>query len=352
MKYGVLPKLTKDYVLSKISQADIFSKYTNLSSTYIDELAFSGGLIKSTIREDKTPTVGFKYGGGRRLRMKDFAGHFWGDCFDLVGQLIRENPSNKIGFYNILDAIAKDFNIHKYENGNYVKTISYAHTQNKPKVKDKILIQYEKRNWNKLDALYWTRFNITRKILQKFNVYPCQYIWVDGDLRYEYTANNPTYAYDYFDNGTELKIYYPFRRKFRFISNTSMLQGINLIKKDEFALITKSYKDVMTLDSFSIQSVAPSSETHLISVDDYEILKKNFYHLFSLMDYDRTGKLMAGKLRKIYDIKPLMVKYDAYGNLLNHTSKDLSDLVKEKGVAYTESLVEDTINFYADGLTF
>ena len=269
-----------------------------------------------------------------------------GDCFDLVGEVIRENPSSKVGFFNILDAIAEDFKLHKYENADYVREIRLEQNKTNTKVKSKFVIKYQKRRWNKLDGMYWTRFNITKTILEKFNVSPCAYVWVNDELRYEYTSHNPAYAYD-FGNGN-IKIYYPLRKKFRFITNTNIVQGLSKVTRDDFVIVTKSYKDVLTLHSFGIQAVAPSSETHLIKREEYEELRSKFLFIFSLMDPDRTGKLMALKLRRVYDMIPLLIKYNVYGEKLNHNSKDLSDLVKEKGVAYAESLIEDTVNYYSD----
>lgn len=54
-------KLTKEYVLSKVSQITIFSTYLNLSDKIIQYCIDSGELICSPIRDDVHPTCGFRY---------------------------------------------------------------------------------------------------------------------------------------------------------------------------------------------------------------------------------------------------------------------------------------------------
>jgi len=344
MKYGVLPKLTKNYVLERINQEDIFAHYFNISTGEIDSIVNTTTRISNPLRTDKNPSLGFRY-AGNRLRAKDFAGHFWGDCFDLVGMLLRENPNTKLGFMNVLERIAEDFRLHKYANQSTINKY-VVDKKNTTKKKIKFDIQYQKRQWNKYDAIYWRQFNITRKILEKFNVFACEYVWVNGDLRYQYNPNNPAYIYDF--GNSNIKVYYPFRKKFRFITNTNVIQGVDLILPDRFGIITKSYKDVMTLASFNIQAVAPSSETHLITKDQYFRIRNNFDYTASLMDYDRTGKVMALKLRKLYGIQPMFTRYTADGRFLDHNAKDISELVSLKGVKYTQGFIDSTIDYYEE----
>ena len=87
-------KLTKEYVLSKVSQITIFSTYLNLSDKIIQYCIDSGELICSPIRDDVHPTCGFRYDKKGKLKFRDFAGYFWGDAFDVVA-LVMANMYNK-----------------------------------------------------------------------------------------------------------------------------------------------------------------------------------------------------------------------------------------------------------------
>ena len=108
-------KLTKQYILEKISQVTIFSTYLNLSNHVIQHCIDTGELICSPIREDVHPTCGFKYDNRGKLKFKDFSGHFWGDCFDVVALIMsgiynkQYDISNKEDFIKILRHITFTF---------------------------------------------------------------------------------------------------------------------------------------------------------------------------------------------------------------------------------------------------
>ena len=87
-------KLTKQYILSKVSQVTIFATYLNLSNSIIQQCIDNRTLIVSPLREDIHPTCGFMYDNRGKLKFKDFAGYFWGDCFDLVA-LVMSNIYKK-----------------------------------------------------------------------------------------------------------------------------------------------------------------------------------------------------------------------------------------------------------------
>lgn len=353
MNYGILPKLTKNYLMQHISQEDIFAHYLDISIGEIYNCIDTNNLILDPTRTDTLPTFGFKY-SGNRLRARDFAGGFRGDCFDLVADQLNLNANSKSGFYIILDQIAQDFNLHTYANRIKIKHRTVKDTSRVIKESSKSIIKVTTREWNKIDARYWGQYHITRKGLKYFNIYPAMNVWVNGILRYEYNPQNPAYIY-YFgkdENGIdEIKVYYPFRKKIRFITNTTVLQGKSQLLPARVCLVTKAYKDVVAIRSHTLlQAVAPASETHLLSKEDYDFVKRNCDYIFSLMDFDRTGKRMAKKLREEYGIPPLFVNQTASGIKLNHTAKDYTDLIAYKGLDYTNNLVDDTINHYEQQL--
>lgn len=346
MNYGLLPKLTKDYILSKISEEQIFEHYLGIKVQF-DTLLIAPSVIRS---RDHRPTCSFYYSSNGKLRFRDFAGYFWGDAFDIVAFINRLNSRDKKDFGIILDIIARDFRLHKYEGKIEIasgSTYDVRDTNFKVAIpKKKIKFEIKKREWNQLDARFWIQGNITKRILDRYEIHPAQYIWKNGDLVYTYNTKDPAYVYAFGDGN--FKIYFPYRKDWRFLSNCSVLQGFKQIMPDRIGIITKSYKDVASLASFNLQAVAPSSETTLITKDEWFTLKNTCEHWFSLMDYDRTGIIMAKKLRKEYGIHPLFFAKDKYKSLaknyIDFGVKDFFEFVTKFGKDETSKLIDNTIN--------
>lgn len=353
---GILPPLTKDYILSKVTQEQIFEKY--LQVTVKTDVLYKAPVV---IRpDDDNPTCSFYYSNNGKLRFRDFAGYFWGDCFDVVAHVLRVDSKDKRGFGVILDQIARDFRIHKYADKRIIDTGNTFDVREVVKQKKKVLIEFQPREWNRTDAQFWTAGNIGKKLLEKARVYPCLYIWINKQLVYNFLPKDPAYAYYFGPN--DIKVYFPNRDNYRFISNTSYLQGIDLLEPAEIGLITKSYKDVLSLKSFDLQAVAPSSETVPISPSEWSSIKYYCNHWFSLMDCDRTGILMARKLRKLYGIQPLFfanyrVLQKGHGfmgsEMVNNFRafsgvKDFYDFAKGFGREKTTTLINETKNVFQD----
>ena len=334
--YKIYPKLTKDYILSFISQEQIFEYYLGVK---VD----TNVLICSPLRADDNPSFGFKYVKGR-LRAKDFAGYFWGDCFDLVAYLNNLNANNRQDFYQILLIIARDFNLHKFENQDNHR----VYTPDKlviPKEKSKLIIKIKVRDWNIGDAEYWNKkYGISRKTLGECDVYPCEYVWINNQPVYTYTKNDPAYGYFFGHDENKIenwKIYYPLRKRNRFISNEACVEGIRNLKDSDTIVITKSFKDVIVMKQYSIQAIAPHSETFLLPKEVIEKLELKYENIYSLMDFDRTGVTMANLLRKVYNIPPLFITNGRFGTI-NHLVKDFSDYVERYKQDKTNELINNT----------
>lgn len=330
---GILPSITKEYILSKISQEEIFEKYLNITVQ-------TDSLFTSPLRKDNSPTCGFSYNINGKLRMRDFSGHFHGDCFDAVGRKLNIDANTKIGFNVILDNIARTFNLHKYAEGNYqTESPIILDEEYFKKVRVRSTIKVKIKQWDKYDLAYWKRFNIDLRILTFFNVYPVEKAWLNEETNYTYRINDPCYAY-HFGQG-EWKLYFPTRRNLRFITNSSSLQGKSKLTCGKACVITKSYKDVMAFKNFGIDAVAPSSEVNLISKEDYIFIKQRYNFVFSLMDYDNTGIRMSRKLEKVYNIRPLYFTDKIWNRKKGiGGTKDLTDYIAKFGVVKAKELVQ------------
>ena len=343
MILGVLPKLTKDYILKHVSQEQIFEYYLGIP-VVLDKL------ITSPLRTDNNPTCSFYYNNQNRLRLRDFGGHFWGDCFDVVAHHLHIDSKDKRAFQLIIHTIAKDFRIHKYKDSKEIekyKVITKPFFTTK-KVKDKVSFRITFREYNYHDDGYWKKFNIDKNLLAHGRVYAAEEIWIargqnDFTRIYTYSVKDPAYCY-YGGKGTfnidDWKIYYPLRKKGeqRFHQNSSFLQGKHLIKGGRVGIITKAYKDVLSFRSFGLQAVAPSAESVLLEQHDFEFMQDNFDFIISCMDYDRTGQRMAKRLRDTYDIPPYMFTNGRYGSK-NYGSKDFAEYVDKNGILVTKRLI-------------
>ena len=92
------PKITKDFILSKVNQESIMQYYTGNDVT-------SKKLVTSCLRNDNHVTVGFYKSKSGTLYMHDFATNEHIDCWNLVMKLYNCN------YYEALNIIAKDFEL-------------------------------------------------------------------------------------------------------------------------------------------------------------------------------------------------------------------------------------------------
>lgn len=347
MNFGVYPTLTKTYVLERLSQEQIFEYYLGIS-------VVTGKLLLSPLRKDNNPTCSFYYNEHGRLRFRDFSGHFWGDCFDVVAYVLKVDSKGKKAFQMILHTIAKDFKIHKYQDSKEVQKYELITREffSKKKAKAKIQFKIVPREYNYHDDDYWTKFNIDRNLLTHGLVYAAEEIYLSRDginytRIYRYSTKDPAYCY-YGGKGTynieDWKVYYPFRKKKgeqRFHANSSFLQGKHLITGGRVGIVTKAYKDVLSFRSFGLQAVAPFAESVLLNQIEYEFMRDNFDIIVSCMDYDRAGQRMAQLLRKTYDIQPYMFTNGSYGSK-DYGSKDFAEYVDNNGILVTKNLIKTT----------
>ena len=352
MRIGILPKLTKTYILDRITQEQIMEKY--LAPYGVTQVQTTKQIL-SPFRKESTPSCGFYYNETGRLRVRDLGGTFWGDCFDVVAWHLKVDSSQKRAFQLIIHTKAKDFRIHKYKDNTEVTnydTITTSFFKKRKTKKPKLIFKIIPRQLNYHDLNYWKKFNITPNLINKGKVYCADEIHMSRDNMnfikiYTYSTKDPSYCYfggkeNSIDNW---KIYYPFRKKGeqRFHSNSSFLQGKHLITCGRVGIITKAYKDVLSFRSFGLQAVAPPAESVLLTKEDYWFMKTKFDFLISCMDYDKTGKAMAVKLYKTYGISPFMFT-NGYFNTIDYKVKDFAEHVDKIGIPQTKTLITNIYN--------
>ena len=324
MNFSFDPEVTKEVLLEYNNEETYMSYYLNMP--------IKKGLFKSVLREDHHPSCAFFR--GKRLYYKDFA---TGECLTFENVVMKKYGCN---YQEALKIIAKDFGIIK-NSSHKLAVIPKQETFKKDK---KTIIQIEAKTFTAAELKWWESFGITKEILNKYRVFSCKTVFLNGNIESIYDPKCPSYGY-YFgkeDNKELWKIYYPFRKTFRFIGNikTTTLQGYKqLPKKSKLLVITKSLKDCMVLYSLGIAAVAPQSETQFISDEVLKELKQRFKYIVLLFDNDETGISFTNKIKRKYNwIKPFIIprKYGA---------KDISDFYKKYGYDKTIALIKEGIKY-------
>lgn len=365
-------KLTKNYILSKVDQITIFSVYFNLPIETIQYCIDTGEFIHSPIRLDVHPTCGFRYDNRGKLKFKDFAGYFWGDCFDAVAYVISNMPkyknldvNSKQGFFEVLKHITFTFKDIFYGDAkDPLISKNIQETLSKIK-KDKQIIELVIREWNDYDEQYWKQFGVDLQSLNINFIYPIEQFYINRksnpEPKYYYSEKDPCYGYILGRDRQgiyNIKIYFPNRNKSttRFITNCNHLEGIYQLSNDDYDIIilTKSTKDrvsiyscLKTINSLyglnninKIGLINIPHETYKLRSNEYKWLLSKLSDkgiIVSLMDNDRTGMIEAQYLRKEFDILPLIIPKQ-------YQAKDFSELIMKNDKKVIHNLIINTIN--------
>lgn len=350
-------KLTKQYILNKVSQVTIFATYLNLSNSIIQQCIDNRTLIVSPLREDIHPTCGFMYDNRGKLKFKDFAGYFWGDCFDLVALVMSNiykkeyDISKKEDFVKVLKHITftfKDIFYGKEKDITLINEINNSIVELKNK---KNIIELVIRSWNTNDKEYWNRIGVDLHTLNLNFVYPVDQYYINRKInpepKYHYKDSDPCYAYFLGQDKhgiNNIKLYFPFRTKTttRFITNCNHLEGIYNLDKNNYDIIviTKSTKDRLAIRCWweanqflyggvSIGLINIPHETYKLRQNEYDWLTSKLSatgRIISLMDNDRTGKIEAKYLKDNYRIIPILIpklyKCKDFAELVQKTPND------------------------------
>ena len=370
--------LTKEFILSKISQVSIFSAYIGVDAEIIEHCINTGEFISSPFRVDEHPSFGFRYDNRGKLKAKDFAGYFHGDCFDaaalVISEIIHKNVdiSNKGWFIFILKHIAYTFrNIiygkDKDENieGIIAKGVNAARNR-------KPIIEFVPRQWNNYDKNYWGKFHVPISYLNTNFVYPVDYFYINRKVnpepKYYYENDRKDVCYAYMLGQDKrgiynIKLYFPNRKHgtIRFITNSNCLEGLLNLELNEYdsIIITKSTKDRISLRAYldaidlsisyggtalrTIGLVNIPHESYKLKQNEYDWLRAKCPNglILSLMDNDNTGYREAIWLRNNYNIIPLCIPRE-------YEVKDFAELRSKYSIETIKELINLSYNYIAD----
>ena len=357
-KLGVLPELTKKYLLERLTQEEIMEYYTGIP---VNNFTLSGNSFKSPIRPDKNPTCNYYYStdnrGETRLRLKDWNGSFNGDIFDIASHYTKIRTESSQGFKLLLHAIAKDFKIHKYVEGEERAKLEIV-IDEYHKRKNLKIFKVIPRKWNEYDKRFWfDKFGIGSELLRIGKVIPVQDLEIEGENGffnkiYKYYSKDPAYAYygGSINGITIWKIYFPLRKdRRRFLTNYGFIQGLHMFQPARVGIITKSLKDVLVYKTFGIEAVAVPSETYVMTKDEFFNIKSKCDIVLTNFDYDRAGILLANKYKRIHNCLPLMFTKGRF-NQPDYGVKDFSEFREVFGKEKTNELIASLIEKYYDDI--
>lgn len=308
--------LTLDYILSKVTEYDIYEAYIG---------KFKIGMIyNSPFRKDKNPSFGCYYSrSSKQLMFKD---HGTGECGNIIKFI-----SLFTGITNYAD-ILKDI-VSRLKITNDTKLVSSKQYISPTET----IIGVVRQDFTLTDINYWSQFNISLQTLKKFGVSSIKYYLCNGIVKGIYKDDNPMFAYKVYNH---FKIYRPLGDKYtKWRNNLTELdiQGYKQLPKEGNVLfITKSMKDVMCFYEMGIPAISPSSESTFIPSKVLKQLEKRFKRIIILFDRDPAGVKFSRKINKQTGLEVMLIhkKFKA---------KDLSDAIKLNGFEEIKTWIKSKI---------
>lgn len=318
-------ELSQDYILSKLSEREIFDYYVNRPYKL-------GEMLKSNLRtDDDTESLNI-YSVNGRLRYKDF-GHSQGNCFEYVKQLYQRD------YHESLSIIAKDFGL------------VLGKTSIRPKLNEAVkFMEFQKtiipvkRGWKSLDKVYWTdRYYIPLSMLVSTDIFPAQHVYLKNrpDNMFiwgSHTDINPIYCYQI---NNKYKCYRPLSldKKSKWISTIGLydIQGMKqLPAKGELLIITSSMKDALVLRVLGYDSIALGGEGNYIPDKILDYLWSCFDNIVIFYDNDKPGLEAGIKTSELIGAGNIHIP-------IEYEQKDISDFIHIHRIEETVRLMNKLI---------
>ncbi len=190
----------------------------------------------------------------------------------------------------------------------------------------------------------------------------------NDDPKYYYKSSDPCYAYMLGQNRNGIyliKLYFPLRNRateLKFITNCNVLEGLlNLeLYNYDYILITKSSKDRLSIGNHLIHHplyrgaeslnrgvINLPSENYRLNQTEFDWLTNRLADngmIFSLLDFDRTGRDGAKYLYDTYGIPYLFITRGEFG-LSDLGCKDFAELCAKYAPTEINSFIDDTIKY-------
>lgn len=316
--------MTEDFLIDEEGILERVDEYT-LYCFYLGFVPDFGMKYSSPIRPDDTdPSFGIfsaKRIARREYGWKDQGNGESGDVFKLVQKILHLRHGSCTRFQAIAQ-IKSDFGLGPQLDSRPIKVVQHI-----PTPRDPMEIRVKSRSFEGYDFRFWEQFNINDKILTEYFVKPIRYYFTYPSQAVPKFPKDLGYWYYVHPKN---KLYFPLERKeFKFRNDMTEreLEGFAQLKfKKDLLVITKSYKDVMSLASFGYEAVSPRAESVLIPQEYLTFLESKYKHIVILFDND--GKHKADEY-----------PYDKIWIPIASGTKDVSDYCKQYGPSATADLL-------------
>ena len=319
-------QLTKETILDKISEYDVFRFYMPDKSWKLNQVTLS------PFRQERNPSfiVGNRKGC---ISYIDFADpNKRGDCFQFVEDLFN------ISHHDALKLIDKDFGlgIGSGKPTDEYKKITAEYKQ--PEItKRNSLIQVVTRKFTNTELEYWNGYHQSLDDLRANNVYAIKKVYLNKSLFY---INETELVFGYLYDG-HWKIYRPFAdKKNKWVPNNvpiTAMDGKEDVQHCRIAFINKSKTDYMVMKKiFSCSCAVQNEGIGCFSPENVQYLKDNSDIQILSFDSDVTGVQNSQQITKLFDFEYANVprKY------LKEGIKDWADLAKAHGLQTIESYLK------------
>lgn len=339
---GIPIYITENELLSKLSEEQIANRYIKNFKTI-------GKAFNSEFRKDNSPSC-FVFLNNGRLKYKDFGNPFFSTMISMI-----EYVSYK---YNepiqaSLNRISKDFGIIS-DGKSYSDEKKIGIYNHKEKIisSSSLKIEIKKREWTKEDIKYWRQYYIPIEMLERNNICSISNYWLFKDnkqiLSIELSKTHPSFSYNYYwnENIFRRKIYRPYSKEYKWISNTdyTIVQNyLNIPKFGDLLFIQSSYKDCMVMELLGYYAIAPNAEGVWLAKNYWEKIKTRWDKIviFGNNDWEKTnnpGLIYAKKHSEKYKIPYIVNPYKE--------PSDISDYVKINGLEKGKILIERLLKIY------
>lgn len=314
------PTLSHEYINMYISDYDIYTHY--LGARFEVNKAFN-----SPFHKDMNPSFGIYDIGGGKLLFKDHSKGLTGNVVMFVQQIL-QLPDFKSALTQIyVDLVINTEKLSK-------KQLIVSKEVHRKKSVD---LGVKRMQYSPRDRKYWQEFNLSKSILDKFEVSPIKYLFVGPFIKHEYTKDEPMYVYKVYD---KIKVYRPLsdkKQKWYGSLTRNYVHGFKQLPDNgDLLIITKSLKDVMCLYSLGYTAISPSSEGTLVPEQAINQLKKRFKKIIILYDNDEAGLIYANKMKKRYDLPSTIIPIDS-------GEKDTADYFKKYGEIKTKQMLSEIL---------
>lgn len=321
-----IQQITVDYILSKISEYDIYRYYLGRD--------FGIGVATySPFHKDESPSFSIVCTKLGKLHHNDFADSTKkGGCIDFVMQLFN------LDFKDTLKKIAKDFCLGGEQWTDNAST--YVVSKHIPKMdRRSAQITVVSKPFDTADLAYWNDYTISREDLKTNNVYSVKKLYLDGR---RFPLKDTELVFGYLEED-RWKIYRPFadRKLGKWMTNipNNLISGISKIKPGtKIALITKAKKDEMILSKIISSTCSTQNESEFSIIPaNVKLIQDNSEVAYINFDSDKTG-VQASKYYNQFGFRWINCP-NGYTKPDGLPIKDFADLVRYKGM-------DEVINYF------